>query len=60
MLEKPLSKQNKMKQTNKQTNKTQLHYKSLGEIRDTRHISKHSKGNVQQADSQHQIKWRET
>jgi hypothetical protein len=38
MLEKPLSKSN-----------TQLHYKSLGEIRDTRHTLKHNKGNLQEA-----------
>ena len=32
----------------------------LGEIRDTRNVSKHNKSNIQQADSQHQIKWRKT
>ena len=34
--------------------------KGLGEIRDTRTISKHNKGNIQQANNQHQSKWRET
>ena len=37
-----------------------LHVKSLGEIRDSRHIPKHNKGNIQQANGQHQVKWRET
>jgi hypothetical protein len=30
--------------------------KNLGEIRDTRPIPKHNKGNIQLTDSQHQIK----
>ena len=34
--------------------------KSLREIRDTRDMPKHNKGILQQADSQHLIKWRET
>jgi hypothetical protein len=29
-------------------------------IRDIEYISKHNKGNIQQANSQHQSKWRET
>ena len=32
---------------------------SLGEVRDTRCIPKHNKGNIEQGNSQHQIKWRE-
>ena len=32
--------------------------KSLGESKDTRNIPKHNKGNIQQANSQHQTKWR--
>ena len=34
--------------------------KNLGESKDTRNIPKHNKGNIQQAKSQHQSKWRET
>jgi hypothetical protein len=34
-----------------------LHVKNLGEIRDTRFILKHNKGN--KANSQYQIEWRE-
>ena len=35
--------------------------KGLREVRDTRNIPKHNKGNIQQANnSQHQTKWRET
>lgn len=41
-------------------NRTHLHDKSLGEIRNTGHTPKHRKGNLQQAYSQHQIKWRGT
>jgi hypothetical protein len=39
---------------------TPLHDKNLGEIRDARDITKHNKGNSQQAYSQHRIKWGET
>lgn len=35
-----------------------LYDKNLGKGRDTRPIPKHNKGNVQHANSQHQIKWR--
>jgi hypothetical protein len=38
---------------------TTLHIKSHGDSRDTRHIPKHNKGNIQ-ANSQHQIQWKET
>jgi hypothetical protein len=41
-------------------NPTALHNESLGEIRGTRPIPKHNKSNIEQANSQHQIKWRET
>ena len=37
-----------------------LHDKGLRKIRDTRNISKHNESNIQQADSQHQIKWRKS
>jgi hypothetical protein len=40
-------------------NQTPLHDKSLGESKDTRCIDKQSKGDIYQANSQHQIKWRE-
>ena len=33
---------------------------SLEEIRDTREATKHDEGNMQQGNSQHQSKWRET
>ena len=39
---------------------TSLHDKGLGEIRDKRNIIKNNKSKTQQADSQHQTKWRET
>ena len=39
-------------------NPTFLHDKDLGEINDTRNIPKHNKSNRQQANSKHQIKWR--
>jgi hypothetical protein len=39
-------------------NPTPFHVKSLREIRDTR--LKHNNGNIQQANNQHQIEWRET
>jgi hypothetical protein len=35
-----------------------LHVKSLGEVRNSRHIPKHNKGKIKQTHSQHQIKWR--
>lgn len=38
----------------------ELHDKGLGDIRDTRDIPKHNKGNIQRANSQYQIKWRKT
>ena len=41
-------------------NTTSLHDKGLGESRDTRNIPKHNKGNIQQANRQHQTKWRDT
>jgi hypothetical protein len=41
-------------------NTTPFHFKSLGEIKDTRCMPKHNKGIMQQAKSKHQIKWRET
>jgi hypothetical protein len=31
--------------------------KNLGEIRDTRYISAHNKGNIRQANSKHPTKW---
>ena len=34
--------------------------KSTRLIMDTRHIPKHNKSNIQQGNSQHQIKWQET
>ena len=34
--------------------------KALERNRDTKNIHKHNKGNTQQANSQHQTKWRET
>ena len=37
-----------------------IHDKSPGEIRDTRDLPEHNKGNLQQAYRQHQITWRET
>jgi hypothetical protein len=40
-------------------NPTPLHDKRLGEIRDRRPIPKHNKGSIQQANSKHQITWRE-
>jgi DNA-binding ferritin-like protein (Dps family) len=36
-----------------------LHGKSLGKIRNSRPIRKHSKRNIQQTSNQHQTKWRE-
>lgn len=33
-------------------------YTPLGEIRNTRNLSKDNKSNLQQGDSQHQIKWK--
>ena len=36
-----------------------LPVKSFREIRDSRHIPKYNKCNIQQANSQHQAKWRE-
>ena len=36
-----------------------FNYKGLGEIMDIKNISKRNKSNIQQADSQQQIKWRE-
>ena len=41
-------------------NSTLFHDKSLGEKRDIMNIPPYNKGNLQQPDSQHQIKWRET
>ena len=43
-----------------QQNPIALHDKSLGKIRNSRPIPKHSKSNIQQTSSQLQIKWRET
>jgi hypothetical protein len=40
-------------------NPTFLHDKSLGKIRNSRPIPKHSKSNLQQTSSQHQTEWRE-
>ena len=37
-------------------NPTLLHVKRSGEIRDTRHIPQHNKGNLQQVHSQYQLK----
>lgn len=37
-----------------------LHDKTVREIRDTIYITKYNKSNMQQANSQHQIKQRET
>ena len=42
------------------TNPTPLHDKGLGAIKNIRNISKHNTSNIQQANNQHQIKWRET
>jgi hypothetical protein len=36
-----------------------LHVKSLGKIRNSRLLSKHSKNNIYQISKQHQMKWRE-
>ena len=41
-------------------NLTSLYGKGLGGTRDTRNICKDNESNLQQADSQHQIQWRET
>lgn len=41
-------------------NPTPLHGKNIREIRDTGHICKHNQNNIQQANSQHQTKGRET
>ena len=41
-------------------NLTPLYDKDLGGIRDAKNMPIYYKGNIQQADSQHQIKWRET
>jgi hypothetical protein len=38
-------------------NLTLFHGKCLGEIRSSWHIHKHNNGNIQQDNSQHQIKW---
>jgi hypothetical protein len=46
MLKKPLTKSNT------------LYVESLGEIRDTGQTPKYNKSNIQQANNQHQIKWR--
>ena len=40
-------------------NLTPLHDKSLGKIRNSRPIPKHSKSNILKTGSQHQTKWRE-
>ena len=37
-----------------------IHVKSLGKIWNSRPILKHSKSNIEQTNSQHQAKWRET
>ena len=34
--------------------------KVLERVRDTRNIPKHNEGNIQQVNSQHQTKWKET
>jgi hypothetical protein len=39
---------------------TPLPVKSLGKIRNSRPIPKHSKRNIEQTNSQHETKWRET
>ena len=41
-------------------NSTPLYDKVLGDWKDTKIISKQNKSNIQQTDSKHQIKWRET
>jgi hypothetical protein len=41
-------------------NSTFLHVQSLGKIRNSRPIPKHSKSNIWQTSSQYQTKWRET
>ena len=41
-------------------NPTSLYNKNHEEIRGTRDILQHNKGNLQQSHSQHQLKWRET
>ena len=41
-------------------NLTSLYDEGIGEIRDIRNVPKHNKGNIQQVNSQHQTKWRET
>ena len=41
-------------------NTAPLHAKSLGEIRNSWHITKHDKSNIQQSTKQHKIKWRVT
>jgi hypothetical protein len=41
-------------------NPTPLHDKSLGNIRNSRPILKHSKSNIRKTCSQHQTKWKET
>jgi hypothetical protein len=40
-------------------NPAPLYVKSFGESRDARCTPKHNKGNIEQANSQHQIQWRE-
>jgi hypothetical protein len=42
------------------TNPTPLHVKNLGQIMETRLMPKHNKGNMEQANSQLQTKWKET
>lgn len=37
-----------------------FHDKSSVEIRDIRDMHKHNRDNIQQADSLHQVKWRQT
>lgn len=39
---------------------TALHVKNLGEMRNSRYISKRNQSNIQQANNRHQIIWRET
>jgi hypothetical protein len=41
-------------------NTTLLHVISIGEIRNSRPIPKHNKSNIQETNSQYQIKWRDT
>jgi hypothetical protein len=41
-------------------NSTSFHVKSLGKIRNSRPIHKHSKSNIQKTSSQCETKWRET